>query len=77
MRRVHYNSLSPRSQVQKSAIVQGLPQLARRAPVRVQASADAVPVVAAAAAAPEEGTFLGISKFTWQKILPLGIMFFS
>lgn len=55
--------------------MQGLSQLPRRAAVRVQASADAAPVVAAAAI-PDEGKFLGISKFTWQKIAPLGIMFF-
>ena len=61
--------------MQKTSAALGLAQLPRRAVVRVQASADAAPVVAAAAV-PEEGKFLGISKFTWQKIAPLGIMFF-
>jgi len=28
------------------------------------------------AASPEEKKFLGISTFTWQKIVPLGMMFF-
>ncbi len=60
-------------QVQKSAAIKGLPQLPSRA-VKVQASAgDAAPVVAAAA---EEKKFLGASLFTWQKIIPLGLMFF-
>ena len=52
----------------------GVPSLRRRVSVSVQASAsDAVPVLAAA---PEEKKFLGISTFTWQKIIPLGLMFF-
>lgn len=59
--------------VQKPAGVVGLPQLPRRAAVRVQASSDALPVLAAA---PEEKKFLGVAAFTWQKIIPLGIMFF-
>jgi len=59
--------------MQKPTIVQGLPQLPRRVSVRVQASAEARPVLAAA---PEEKKFLGISSFTWQKIIPLGLMFF-
>lgn len=60
-------------QVQKPTTVVGLPQLPRRAAVRVQASSDAVPVLAAA---PEEKKFLGVAAFTWQKIIPLGMMFF-
>lgn len=59
--------------MQRPATVQGLPQLPRRAAVRVQASSDAMPVLAAA---PEEKKFLGVSAFTWKKIIPLGIMFF-
>lgn len=59
-------------QVQKSAAIKGLPQLPSRA-VKVQASAGDAPVVAAAA---EEKKFLGASLFTWQKIIPLGLMFF-
>lgn len=58
----------------KPAGVQGLPQLPKRA-VKVQASAaagDAAPVLAAA----EDKKILGVSTFTWQKILPLGLMFF-
>lgn len=27
--------------------------------------------------APKESTFLGYSSLTWQKIIPLGLMFFS
>ena len=57
--------------------MRGLAQLPpRRLAARMSASAgDAAPVLAAAAA-PEEGKFLGISTFTWKKIIPLGLMFF-
>ena len=63
-------------QLAKPAGVQGLPQLPARAE-RVQAAAaagagDAKPVLAAA----EEKKFLGVAMFTWQKIIPLGLMFF-
>lgn len=34
------------------------------------------PAAAAETPAPVEKTFLGIPSFTWQKILPLGLMFF-
>jgi ATP:ADP antiporter, AAA family len=60
--------------VQKAAVVKGLTQLPRRA-VKVQATAQpSVPVLAAAAA--DDKKFLGVSTFTWQKIVPLGLMFF-
>ena len=60
-------------QVQKSAAIKGLPQLPARV-VKVQATAadSSKPVLAAA----EEKKFLGVSTFTWQKIIPLGLMFF-
>jgi hypothetical protein len=48
--------------------------LPRRASVRVQANADAAKPVLAASG--DEKLFMGISSFTWQKIIPLGIMFF-
>ena len=57
--------------------MRGLPALPRRAAVKVTASAaagGAVPVLAAAAE--PEKSFLGIPAFTWQKIVPLGLMFF-
>jgi hypothetical protein len=61
------------SQVLKPFMAKGLPELPRRAPVKVTASADhAQPVLAAA----DEKKFLGIATFTWQKIIPLGLMFF-
>ncbi|KFM28405.1 ADP,ATP carrier protein 1, chloroplastic [Auxenochlorella protothecoides] len=47
-------------------------QRAKPTSVRVEASSSA----AAPAPAPKEGSFLGIPAFTWQKIVPLGIMFF-
>ena len=57
--------------------MQGISALPRRSAVRVQASsADAAPLVAAATPVPSEGSFMGISNFTWKKIIPLGIMFF-
>lgn len=60
-------------QVQKSFALKGLTALPARV-VKVSASADAAkPVVAAAA---EEKKFLGVAVFTWQKIIPLGLMFF-
>lgn len=61
----------------KPAKPAGLPALpVRRTTVRVSAQAgDAKPVLAAAAV-PEDKKFLGISTFTWQKIIPLGAMFF-
>jgi len=62
-------------QIQKPAGVAGIPQLPRRASVRVQANADAAKPVLAASAG-DEKKFLGIASFTWQKIIPLGIMFF-
>jgi AAA family ATP:ADP antiporter len=57
----------------KPAGIKGLPQLPARV-VKVQAAAadSAKPVLAAA----EEKKFLGVSTFTWQKIIPLGLMFF-
>ncbi|PSC70569.1 ADP,ATP carrier chloroplastic-like [Micractinium conductrix] len=59
--------------VQKSFALKGLTALPARV-VKVSASADAAkPVVAAAA---EEKKFLGVAVFTWQKIIPLGLMFF-
>lgn len=61
--------------IQKPAGVVGIPQLPRRASVRVQANADAAKPVLAASAG-DEKKFMGISSFTWQKIIPLGIMFF-
>ena len=64
----------PVAQMQKAAVVKGLTQLPRRA-VKVQATAQpSVPVLAAAAA--DDKKFLGVSTFTWQKIVPLGLMFF-
>jgi AAA family ATP:ADP antiporter len=48
----------------------------RRAAVRVAATANVPAVAAAAAPADAEGSFMGIGKFTWQKIIPLGLMFF-
>lgn len=62
------------AQVHKATGIKGLPQLPSRV-VKVQASAtpaDNMPVLAAA----EEKKFLGVPVFTWQKILPLGLMFF-
>lgn len=58
--------------MQKSPAVKGVPQLPSRV-VKVQASADAAKPVLAAA---EEKKFLGVAVFTWQKIIPLGLMFF-
>lgn len=69
----NHGTLCSLLQVQKPTIVKGLSQLPRRAAVRVQASSDALPVLAAA---PEDKKFLGVSSFTWQKIIPLGLMFF-
>ena len=61
-------------QVQKTAGMKGLPQLPSRVvKVRASATPDNMPVLAAAA---EEKKFLGVPVFTWQKILPLGLMFF-
>ena len=57
-------------QVQKSAQVKGLPQLPARRSAGVAVKAQsAVP-------AETEGKFLGVGAFTWQKIVPLGLMFF-
>lgn len=66
--------LAPAAQVIKATFLKGLPQLPSRA-VKVQASASSsdVPVLAAAA---DEKKFLGVALFTWQKIVPLGLMFF-
>ena len=44
--------------------------------VSVQAQASAATPAPVMAAAPEEKKFLGIPMFTWQKIVPLGLMFF-
>ena len=66
-------SLRPPLQVHKPAGVKGVPQLPRRV---VTVRAEAAKPVVTAAAVPEEGKFLGISTFTWQKIIPLGLMFF-
>lgn len=61
------------AQMAKPAGIKGLPQLPARV-VKVQAAAadSSKPVLAAA----EEKKFLGVSTFTWQKIIPLGLMFF-
>lgn len=59
--------------MQKAAAIRGLQQLPARV-VKVAASADAAKPVLAAS---EEKMFLGVSTFTWQKIIPLGLMFFS
>lgn len=47
-----------------------------RVSVAVKAAAGEPTVPAVMGAAPEEKKILGISAFTWQKIIPLGIMFF-
>ena len=47
-----------------------------RVSVAVKAAAGEPTVPAVMGAAPEEKKILGISSFTWQKIIPLGIMFF-
>ena len=63
------------SQVSKAPSMRAAPRLPGRV-VQVKASAtpaDATPVLAAAA---EDKKFLGVSVFTWQKIVPLGLMFF-
>ncbi|EFN52101.1 hypothetical protein CHLNCDRAFT_56336 [Chlorella variabilis] len=71
---VQKRALVPQPLVHKATGIKGLPQLPSRV-VKVQASAtpaDNMPVLAAA----EEKKFLGVPVFTWQKILPLGLMFF-
>ena len=48
-----------------------------RASARREVSTNAANVAAVSIGdAPEEKKFLGISTFTWSKILPLGLMFF-
>ncbi|GAX83162.1 hypothetical protein CEUSTIGMA_g10588.t1 [Chlamydomonas eustigma] len=47
------------------------------APAKIEEQRPILPAPQASSAdAPKESTFLGYSTFTWQKIIPLGLMFF-
>lgn len=69
----HLSLPSMHLQALKPVVGKALPRLPTRV-VKASAADAAKPVLAAAV--PEEGKFLGISSFTWQKIIPLGLMFF-
>ena len=65
--------VTPEPPVQVARKPLGLGHLPAPQPLRAETVR---PAAAAETPAPVEKTFLGIPSFTWQKILPLGLMFF-